>query len=130
MSRTTLYAWTVDDLTEAQCAELRETLESLRAELRGLLDRSRDGARPVKLDEPIGRLTRMDAIQQQSMTAASRRAYDIRLQQVEQALRAMDQGRYGLCRRCDDPIGHPRLSARPESPYCLDCQEEIDRKHG
>lgn len=130
MPRTTLYAWTVDDLTEAQCAELRETLDSLRAELRGLLDRSRDGARPVDLDEPIGRLTRMDAIQQQSMTAASRRAYDVRLQQVEQALRAMDHGRYGLCRRCEDPIGFRRLSARPESPYCLDCQEEIDRKHG
>ena len=34
------------------------------------------------------------------------------------------------CRRCEEPIGYKRLSARPESPYCLDCQDEIDRKHG
>ena len=42
----------------------------------------------------------------------------------------IEKERYGLCRRCGDPIGYPRLKARPESPYCLDCQDEVDRKHG
>lgn len=109
--------------------ELRAALVALRDEMRSLLDRSRDGARPVNLDEPIGRLSRMDAIQAQSVTAANRRSYDLRLQLVQQALAAMERGRYGMCRRCDDPIGFPRLRARPEAPYCLDCQEQVDRKH-
>lgn len=119
----------MNELSDAQIEELRDALLRLRGELRALLDGTRDDARPVNLDEPIGRLTRMDAIQQQSMSAATRRAHDIRLRQVEQALRLMDQGRYGACRRCDEPIGHSRLGVRPESPYCLDCQEEIDSKH-
>ena len=30
------------------------------------------------------------------------------------------------CRRCEEPIAPSRLEARPEAPFCLDCQEEID----
>ena len=55
---------------------------------------------------------------------------DAEVREVVQALGGMDRGKFGLCRRCHDPIGYARLSARPESPYCLDCQHEIDRKHG
>ncbi|NIM01850.1 MAG: hypothetical protein GTN89_13695 [Acidobacteria bacterium] len=36
----------------------------------------------------------------------------------------------GFRRGCDDPIGIRRLEARPGSLYCLDCQDEIVRKHG
>ena len=120
----------MDDLTSEQITELGAALLVLRDKLEGLLQTTRDGTRPVDLDEPIGRLTRMDAIQQQSMSAANRRSHDIRLRQVVQALGSIQQQRYGLCRRCEDPIGHARLKARPESPYCLDCQNEVDRKHG
>jgi len=120
----------MNELTPEQVAGLRESLLAFRDELQGLLTVTRDGAKPVDLDQPIGRLTRMDAIQQQNMSAASRRAFDIRLRQVQQALGLIERGDYGACRRCGDPIGFARLKARPESPYCLDCQDEIDRKHG
>jgi len=120
----------VNELTGDQIEELRKALQKLRNDLEQLLRSTRESTQPVDLDEPIGRLTRMDAIQQQKVAAANRRTHDIRLQQVKQALAAMGSDRYGLCRRCEDPIGYPRLEARPESPYCLDCQGEIDRKHG
>ena len=120
----------MNELTRDQIEELQGTLQQLRTDLEQLLRSTRESTQPVNLDEPIGRLTRMDAIQQQKVAAANRRTHDIRLQQVKQALAAMGSDRYGLCRRCEDPIGYPRLEARPESPYCLDCQSEIDRKHG
>lgn len=120
----------MDDLTEEQIAELQARLTGLREELAAMLESTREGTRPVALDEPIGRLTRMDAIQQQSVSKANRYQIDLRLRQVSQALDLVQRGDYGLCRRCEDPIGYARLSARPESPYCLDCQDEIDRKHG
>jgi len=120
----------VNELTEQQADDLREALRKLQNDLEPLLRSTRESTQPVDLDEPIGRLTRMDAIQQQKVSAANRRTLDIRLQQVRQALAAMNHDRYGLCRRCEDPIGFPRLEARPESPYCLDCQDEVDRKHG
>ena len=120
----------MEDLTEEQVNELQARLATLREELTALLESTREGSRPVALDEPIGRLTRMDAIQQQSMSEATRRRTALRLRQIAQALGLIPRGEYGVCRRCEDPIGYARLSARPESPYCLDCQDEIDRKHG
>ena len=120
----------MNELTGDQIEGLRVALRKLQADLEHLLRSTRESTQPVDLDEPIGRLTRMDAIQQQKVASANRRTYDIRLQQVKQALASMASERYGLCRRCEDPIGYPRLEARPESPYCLDCQSEIDRKHG
>lgn len=120
----------MNELTSEQITELRESLVGLRNELEQLLSITREGSKPVDLDEPIGRLTRMDAIQQQNMSAATRRAFDIRLRQVQQGLGLMERGDYGACRRCEDPIGYARLKASPETPYCLDCQDEVDRKHG
>jgi DnaK suppressor protein len=119
----------MDELTEPQRVELMEVLKASRDHLVELLSATREGTRPVDLDEPIGRLTRMDAMQQQSMSAASRSGYDLRLRQVRQALTLDERGEYGLCVRCEEPIGFARLKVRPESPYCLECQEEIDAKY-
>jgi DnaK suppressor protein len=124
------YHSSVDDLTDEQTEELQTRLLTLRDELTALFESTREGTRPVSLDEPIGRLTRMDAMQQQSMSAANRRQTDVRLRQVEQALGLAERGEYGLCRRCQGPIGYARLSARPESVFCVACQDEIDRKRG
>jgi len=120
----------VADLTSEQVEDRRRALENLETELRALLHATKEGTQVVDLDEPIGRLTRMDAIQQQQVSAANRRSADLRLRQVVQALELIHRGEYGRCRRCDDDIAYRRLEARPESPYCLDCQDEIDRKHG
>ena len=120
----------MDDLTPEQIQELGRALEELRGKIEQMLEITRDGTRAVDLDEPIGRLTRMDAIQQQGLSAAARSSHDLRLRQVLQSLNSIKRGDYGDCRRCQEPIGYPRLKARPESPYCLECQGEIDRKHG
>ena len=127
--RWTGYHGRMEDLNENQAAELQSRLNVLCEELKALLEATVESTRPVSLDEPIGRLTRMDAMQQQSMSTANRQQTELRLKQVEQALGLARNGGYGLCRRCEDPIGYARLSARPESPYCLACQDEIDRKH-
>jgi DnaK suppressor protein len=114
----------VRDLTPEQVEELHQILISERASLEELLEQSKDGARPVALSEPIGRLTRMDAIQQQEMTKASRSTYERKLNLVLTALRLIQEEEYGVCRSCEEPIGYTRLKARPEAPFCLSCQED------
>ena len=111
-----------DELTDAQIAALKDALEQLRDELERALAGSEEGARVVSLDQPIGRVSRIDAIQQQKMAAASRRQQELRLGQVRVALRAIEDGEYGWCKSCDEPIAHRRLRARPETPFCLRCQ--------
>jgi DnaK suppressor protein len=49
------------------------------------------------------------------------------LDQVNAALRRMDEGKYGICANCGKDINPARLEARPESTYCIDCQGLADR---
>lgn len=42
---------------------------------------------------------------------------------VEEAVDRLDNGGFGVCTHCDDPIGIPRLEAVPWARYCIDCQE-------
>lgn len=105
----------------------RLELRRLQAELELLLKTSNEGAQIVELDKPIGRLTRMDAMQQQQMNMANRRAVEIRLQQVKAALRRLEEDSYGMCLSCDEPIGVARLRVRPEAPLCISCQGRRER---
>lgn len=118
----------MDDLTREQAESLRAALVELGAELEEYLESSREGARPVDLDQPIGRLSRMDALQRQQLVIAERAAHGRRLELVHRALAAHEAGRYGACCRCEEPIGVARLQARPEAPLCLACQEEVDER--
>jgi len=117
-----------DELTSEQIAELRADLVVLKGELEALLDTTDAGVRPVDLDEPIGRLSRMDAIQQQKMAQANRQRNTQRLQMVIAALAADPEDEYGWCKRCDEPVGYGRLKSRPETPFCVGCQESIERR--
>lgn len=114
------------DLTAAQETELHQLLIALKAETEELIQSSAASSQPVDLDQPIGRLSRMDALQQQAMAKASSDGLKKRLQLIESALQAFRLERYGDCRRCEEPIGYPRLKARPESPFCLECQAQME----
>ena len=43
------------------------------------------------------------------------------LEQIVQALRALDDGTYGRCQSCGQDIGEGRLEARPASTRCVRC---------
>ena len=120
----------MNELSEPQKQELHKELLDLRDELQKLLADSSDGAQPVSLDEPIGRLSRMDAMQQQSMVQANRRTAQTRLTRIETALRRCANDDYGLCANCEEEIGYARLKAQPEAPFCIDCQGEREARGG
>ena len=110
------------ELTPDQLEELGTELLRLQEELSRQFEASREGAQPVDLNEPIGRLTRMDAIQQQKMTEATRRDTRMRSMQVKAALLRHDADDYGYCSECEEPIGFARLKVRPEVTSCVECQ--------
>ncbi len=115
-------------LTAEQLAQLNTDLEALRLEVERLLDQGRSETAPVGLDRPIGRLSRMDALQQQSMARAGQAILQKRSRQITAALVLMEDGEYGDCRHCEEPIGFERLKARPESPYCFECQSRVEKR--
>ena len=50
------------------------------------------------------------------------------LTQVGEALRRMEEGEFGICVECEEPISPKRLAAVPWAAYCLQCQEMQDRR--
>jgi RNA polymerase-binding transcription factor len=55
-------------------------------------------------------------------------AYELRLQKIDNALRAAEKGEYGICQRCGKPIDPARLKIFPETRYCVTCQGELERQ--
>jgi DnaK suppressor protein len=47
---------------------------------------------------------------------------------VKLALQRMNEGSYGICLHCEEPINPKRLAAVPWAPYCIRCQEAIDQR--
>ena len=113
-------------LTPNQLAELRAALQSLEVELDEALRAGEESVRTVDLDQPIGRVSRIDALQQQKMAAANRQRTRSRLARVRAALGSFDADGYGLCRSCDEAISYGRLRARPETSLCIDCRQEME----
>ena len=113
-------------MNDEQRRELQADLERLVQGLQDSLRAMTEQSAAVELDQPaVGRLSRMDAIQQQQMADAQRRRVQQRLGQVRAALKLSATDDYGECRRCGDDIAFARLKAKPESPYCVPCVREL-----
>ena len=113
-------------LTDDQLETFRQRLLTAKASAESLLGRGTAGT-PVEASGPtIGRLSRIDAIQMQAMSKMNRHQLDIRLRQIDAALLVLGQGKYGLCRKCREPMDLDRLEAIPEAPFCLPCQESLE----
>ncbi len=117
-----------DALDAAQMTELRQDLDDLAAAIRAQLEGGGARAATVQLDQSaVGRVSRIDAIQQQQMAQAERRRLRVRLQQIDRALVAMEDDDYGWCTRCGEAIGFRRLKIRPESALCVACLAALER---
>lgn len=111
------------ELTEQQLKHYRQSLQALQAELQALLEKLSADAEAIRLDQSkLGRLSRVDAIQQNEMAKANRTSYLQRLARVAKALAALDDGEYGYCEVCGQLIDPRRLEIRPESLRCVSCQ--------
>jgi DnaK suppressor protein len=47
--------------------------------------------------------------------------------QIDQALVRIQEGNYGLCQNCGQPMNEKRLSAVPWASHCVDCQELAEK---
>lgn len=117
----------IEELTEQQLADMKTILLEVQERLTDQLDSNKSASDVVSLDQTlVGRVSRMDAMQQQQMAMSTRQKTVQRLRRVNLALAAMESGDYGYCRSCDDPIGFARLQAQPETPLCIECQSRSD----
>ena len=97
-------------------------LELKRAELVEHSNISSQARDTVTLDQQsVGRLSRMDAMQQQAMATALERSRQKDLVRIDQASRRIADGEYGYCSQCDKEIPDARLAIDPMAHRCVKC---------
>jgi len=50
------------------------------------------------------------------------------LAEIEEALKRIEEGNYGICKMCDEPIQEERLKIKPYAKYCIICREIIEKE--
>ncbi|MGD9628386.1 MAG: TraR/DksA family transcriptional regulator [Pyrinomonadaceae bacterium] len=115
-------------MNSSEQEKYRPIIEGMIADLKKALSETDSTAAPVAPDNAIGRLSRVDAMQQQQMALESRRQRENHLSRLERALKLIDEGEYGTCPKCEEDIGEKRLNALPDAIFCISCAEEIERK--
>lgn len=109
---------TPEELKQRFLPRLREELASLRK----ASGETAEHRKPVELDQQsVGRLSRMDAMQQQAMAAAQEARRHARILALEAALRRLDRDEFGWCDACGEFIGDKRLDLDPTTVRCRDC---------
>ena len=78
-------------------------------------------AEPITPENSIGRISRMDAINNKSVVDAALRTAKEKLSGLKSMLNKIDEEGFGLCDRCGDPIPEKRLILMPESKFCVRC---------
>lgn len=109
-------------LTPEQTGQIREELLRILQRLERSLKTTGRAARPVNLDQTsVGRLSRMDALQNQHLTKGLQERERARQMQIREALQRIEQGSYGICAGCEQPIPFERLLVFPETLRCAAC---------
>jgi len=105
-----------------------ERLEELRAQISAELETTRmdverleKSAAPVSPDNALGRLTRMDSLNDQGLGVAALSQKREKLYNLEKAMENIGKAGFGSCTVCQLPIPIERLMALPETTRCVNC---------
>jgi RNA polymerase-binding protein DksA len=119
--------WTTKELDEVR-AELHAERERLRSELNlaevELADLMRDAGDGAGNDQADVGSTTFERDHEMSLANNAR----LMLAQTEHALERIEDGSYGVCESCGQPIGKMRLMAFPRATLCLSCKQRQERR--
>lgn len=106
--------------TKQQLLQLRkEILQGARDAQRESLNLGQDGV--ADIGDMSSTSYQLDVIRSLGETQRAR------IRDIDAALDRIDQGVYGICAACEEPIAPRRLEVRPFSRYCIDCKLDIEK---
>ena len=85
--------------------------------------RYEDLAQPISPDNAIGRVSRMDAINNKSIVDAALRKAKEHLRGLKSSLDKLDSSDFGVCVKCKKNIPIERILLAPQSSFCVNCAQ-------
>lgn len=119
--------WTTEEIEQVRTEllggidRLAAELKTSAVELREMLASGVDGAGNDQAD--IGS-TSLERDAEMSLAANQR----VLLEQSQKALERLEDGSYGICENCGQPIGKLRLMAFPRATLCMACKQKEERR--
>ncbi len=116
------------NLSQKDLKRFKKTLEDSR---KALLDSAR---KTMEEESNFDTDDLPDEIDQASSEYAQSMAFRLRdrekflLKKIDRALARIEDGSFGVCERCEEPISLKRLEARPVTTLCIRCKEEQEKK--
>lgn len=111
-------------MTKTERAELKDKILRAMEETRHRISQLEDATQPVAPENSIGRVSRMDAINNKSVAEATLRTARKKLSNLEVALNKVDDPDFGYCSRCKQAIQTARLMFMPQSTRCIRCADK------
>lgn len=114
-------------LSKKDLERFRKLLEERRKHIRQMVDESREQGIGFSREDLPDEVDLATTESDQAMNLRLRDRERVLLRKIDKALDKIDEGTYGLCEDCDEPIEVKRLEARPVTDLCIQCKEEQER---
>ncbi len=111
-------------MNKQERAKLKMKIVETIAETKKRIAQLEEASKPVAPENSIGRISRMDAINNKSVSEAALRTAKKKLSNLEVALFKVDDADFGNCSRCKKPIRSARLMYMPQSTRCINCADK------
>ena len=102
-------------------SELRKKIEQEISKTKGSIAEYKQEVQPMAPDVAIGRVSRMDAINNRSVVQAALRKAEEKLVALKRVHEKIDGEDFGVCLKCHNKIPLGRILIRPESLLCVNC---------
>lgn len=97
--------------------KIKKQLSQLKTDIADL----EEEVKPIAPENAIGRISRMDAINNKSVNEAALRKAKLRFNLLENALKEIKGPEFGICKRCGKAIQVGRLFLQPQTKSCISC---------
>ena len=85
------------------------------------INKYRELTKPIAPENAIGRVSRMDAINNKSVNQVALTNAELKLNNLKVALSNLDDEDFGICIRCNNPIPIGRILLMPQAITCVNC---------
>ena len=110
-------------MTGQERQALKKKIEAMILTMEHEVQHLEEATQPISPENAIGRVNRMDAINNNGVSEAALRSARRKLSSLRLALTKIDSSDFGICSRCKQPIPPARLMYMPESTRCVKCAD-------
>jgi DnaK suppressor protein len=108
-------------MNQQQKTEIREKIQATIEQTEKDIANLEELTKPIAPDNAVGRLSRMDAINNRSINQSALTSSRQKLTLLHKAMGRIDDPEFGICVECEEPIPVGRIMIMPESNLCVHC---------